>query len=115
VKEQNDGMTGLCRHVPDDHPLAIRGKQKLLFSLGQTRGCRRRAEGLRNGKDERTLLEKQHGNAAEISNRGDKRDPFQDGQHVRQVMGSWRARHIPLTMFSVIFLASPSNIIVLSR
>ena len=52
----------------------------------------------------------QRGETAEIADRNDDQQPFQDG-HDYPV----ERAYIALTMFSVTFLASPSSIMVLSR
>jgi hypothetical protein len=60
-------MAGLRRHVPDNHLLAIRRGEKMLFSLtkaGRFGSC---ARGLRDRKDERPLREKQDGKTDEIA------------------------------------------------
>ncbi len=81
-----------------------------MFLDGRKAGSdRRRAQGLWNWKQERSLQEDHGGKAAEIADRDDDQKPFQGGHDFPQAI------YIPLTMFSVIFLASPSSIIVLSR
>ncbi len=109
MKIQNDGMSGLCREVPGDDLLAVRRGQQMLFGLRKTGRGGRGALGARYRKQERPLSQIQDGKAADITDRNDDEQPFQDGH------GFPRVRYIPLTMFSVIFLASPSSIMVLSR
>jgi hypothetical protein len=79
MKEQDDGVARPWRHVPDDDLLTVRGGQRLLLGAGQARSGWRRAGCRRNREYKRALLEKQHGGAAQISDHGGKRDPFQNG------------------------------------
>src|SRR3984893_18926156 len=105
-------MAGLGGHMPDDDRLAVFGREEMLFGFAKARGQRRRSADRRNRKQDRALLEVQHGKAAEIEHRNDNQEPFQDG-HVRTVLRSSQPAYIALTMFSVTFLASPSSIMVL--
>ena len=99
--------------MPDNDVLAIIRREHVLLRLGQTGHIGRRAPHRRNRKQHRALFEKQHGDAAEIADRNDNQQPLQDG-HFRTDLAAARG-YIALTMFSVIFLASPSSIMVLSR
>src|ERR1700709_2785854 len=107
-------MTRLGRNVPDDDLLTIRRGQELFFGFRKARGFGGRAFRLRYRKEERALRKKQHAKTGDINGRDDNQEPFQD-DHVRKTQARRKRPYKALTMFSVIFLASPSSIMVLSR
>jgi hypothetical protein len=110
-------MAGFCRDVPDDDLLAVARGQKVFFSFRKARGFRRHPPDRRNRKQHGALRGIKHRKTDEIAAHNESNEPFQD-DHLSTIMRDppWpRWRYIPLTIFSVIFLASPSSIMVLSR
>src|SRR6185437_2306280 len=85
VEVENDGMTGLRRHVPDDDLLAVISVEDVLFGFGKARLLRRGARYGRNRKQEGALRQEQRDEPPGITDRNDNQQPFQDGH--RSVRG----------------------------
>ncbi len=85
VKIEHDRMARLRRNVPDDDLLAIRRGENMLFSFRKTGRLGRRAHRLRYRKDERALREEQHRKTAEIADRCENDEPFQDGHRFPRI------------------------------
>ncbi len=115
-KIQHDRMSRFGRNMPDNDLLAIRRRQKMFFSFRKAGRFRRRSLRLRNRKEQRRAAGRTVKQRAHRGSRADSEsdEPFQDRSWQCTRDASMR-RHIPLTIFSVIFLASPSSIMVLSR
>src|SRR6202041_2879150 len=78
VEVENDRMAGLGRDMPDDDFFTVRRGQNMLFGLRKAGLLRRRAHDSRDRKQKRALREKQHRKTADISDRNDNQQPFQD-------------------------------------
>ena len=111
VEVEDDGMARLGRHVPDDDLFAVRRGQHDALRPPESRPpaatCARVSESETGTSAARRTAQA----------RPPRHKPTETTirSHFRTVMISRGRRYIPLTMFSVTFLASPSSIMVLSR